>query len=179
MAGPCLPVCTHPVRRTPSLLHTARNSPYMVTPVHGDSLSAAQMSPLKRLKSACLPLWRETHKAIVQIGAEGVLCMAAVFLNDKELVPKKKKQHHAWRFDDGSTVEMSWDMFTPEIGNTVVVATGEAPLWVSRISLARQQIPGVHAPALPPYMLNHMIMFQRVQQADSCRVLSGVYSAQM
>ena len=52
--------------------------------------------------------------------------MAAVFLNDKELVPRKKKQHHAWRFDDGSTVEMSWDTFTPEIGNTVIVETGRA-----------------------------------------------------
>ena len=30
-------------------------------------------------------------------------------MNDKELTPKKKKQKHAWRFEDGSAVEMSWD----------------------------------------------------------------------
>lgn len=66
--------------------------------------------------------------------------MAAVYLNDKELAPKKKKQHHAWRFDDGSTVEMSWDVYTPGIGNTVVVATGEPPPKVTSFTLAWQQV---------------------------------------
>ena len=105
--------------------------------------------------------------------------MAAVFLNDKELVPKKKKQHHAWRFDDGSTVEMSWDTFTPEIGNTVIVATGEAPLQVTNFIPARQQVTGMHAHVLPHSMLVPMTLFQGVQQADPCRLLSRVDSAQM
>ena len=78
------------------------------------------------------------------MGPEGVSCMAAVFLNDKELVPRKKKQHHAWRFDDGSTVEMSWDMFTPEIGNTVVVETGDGPFQGPSSTPARQQVTGMH-----------------------------------
>ena len=54
-----------------------------------------------------------------------VCCCSAVFVNDKELTPKKKTQHHAWRFDDGSAVEMAWNMYTPGVGNAVVVATGE------------------------------------------------------
>ena len=105
--------------------------------------------------------------------------MAAVFLNDKELVPKKKKQHHAWRFDDGSTVEMSWDMFTPEIGNTVVVATGEAPLQVTSFTPARNRVTGMHAHVVPHSMLAPMTMVQGMQQAESCRVLSGIGCAQM
>lgn len=48
-----------------------------------------------------------------------------MFVNDKELTPKKKTQHHAWRFDDGSAVEMAWNMYTPGVGNAVAVATGE------------------------------------------------------
>lgn len=50
--------------------------------------------------------------------------LPAVYINDKELSPRKKKQKHAWRFEDGSAVEMSWDPYTPGIGNAIVVATG-------------------------------------------------------
>ena len=53
-----------------------------------------------------------------------LLCLPAVYINDKELSPRKKKQKHAWRFEDGSAVEMSWDPYTPGIGNAIVVATG-------------------------------------------------------
>ena len=51
--------------------------------------------------------------------------MLAVFVNDKELVQKHKKQKHAWRFEDGSAVEMAWDEYTPGVGNAIVVSTGE------------------------------------------------------
>ena len=51
-----------------------------------------------------------------------------MYINDKELSPRKKKQKHAWRFEDGSAVEMSWDPYTPGIGNAVVMASGETEL---------------------------------------------------
>ena len=102
------------------------------------------------------------------MGVEGVSCMAAVFLNDKELVPRRKKQHHAWRFDDGSTVEMSWDTFTPEIGNTVVVETGEGPFKVTSSTPARQQVTGMHRHVPPHSIWASMMMLQGALSADPC-----------
>ena len=49
---------------------------------------------------------------------------AAVFVNEKQLPEKKKIQRHAWRFEDGSDVEMSWNLYMPGVGNAVIVQTG-------------------------------------------------------
>lgn len=51
---------------------------------------------------------------------------AAVYINNKQLQEKKKVQKHAWRFEDGSDVEMSWNLYMPGIGNAVVMQTGAA-----------------------------------------------------
>lgn len=47
-------------------------------------------------------------------------------MNDRQLPEKKKVQRHAWRFEDGTNVEMSWDMFQPGVGNAVLVESGAA-----------------------------------------------------
>ncbi len=44
------------------------------------------------------------------------------------MLPEKSHvQKHAWRFEDGTAVEMEWDMYKPGIGNTVTVTTGDPP----------------------------------------------------
>ena len=49
-----------------------------------------------------------------------------MYLQDKLLQEKNHVQKHAWRFEDGTAVEMEWDMYKPGIGNTVTVTTGAA-----------------------------------------------------
>ncbi|CAL8463363.1 g2897 [Coccomyxa elongata] len=46
-----------------------------------------------------------------------------VYINSKQLQEKKKVQKHAWRFEDGSDVEMSWNLYMPGVGNAVVMQT--------------------------------------------------------
>lgn len=53
---------------------------------------------------------------------------AAVYINNKQLQEKKKVQKHAWRFEDGSDVEMSWNLYMPGVGNAVVMQTGAASI---------------------------------------------------
>ncbi len=50
-----------------------------------------------------------------------------MYVNEKQLMEKKKVQRHAWRFEDGSDVEMSWNLYMPGVGNAVVVQTGATP----------------------------------------------------
>ena len=52
------------------------------------------------------------------------LSVCAVFVQDKPLAEKTRAQRHAWRFDDGTAVEMEWDRFRPTLGNSVIVTTG-------------------------------------------------------
>jgi hypothetical protein len=47
-----------------------------------------------------------------------------VTLQGKPLRVKKPPQHHAWRFENGAYVEVTWDRFKPGLGNTVVILTG-------------------------------------------------------
>ncbi len=47
-----------------------------------------------------------------------------MYINNKQLQEKKKVQKHAWRFEDGSDVEMSWNLYMPGVGNAVVMQTG-------------------------------------------------------
>ena len=54
-----------------------------------------------------------------------------MFVNEKQLVEKKKIQRHAWRFEDGSDVEMSWNLYMPGVGNAVVVQTGAPNTYVA------------------------------------------------
>ena len=55
------------------------------------------------------------------------LICCAVYINDKQLETKKHIQKHAWHFEDGTAVEVEWDMYKPTIGNAVTVTTGESP----------------------------------------------------
>ena len=51
-------------------------------------------------------------------------CGCAVTLQDKQLKAKKAPQHHAWRFQSGAYIEITWDQFKAGLGNTVTVQTG-------------------------------------------------------
>ena len=51
----------------------------------------------------------------------------AVTLQGKQLKPRKAAQHHAWRFESGAYIEVTWDQYKAGLGNTVTVQTG-APL---------------------------------------------------
>ena len=48
----------------------------------------------------------------------------AVTLQGKQLKPKKAAQHHAWRFESGAYIEVTWDQYKAGLGNTVTVQTG-------------------------------------------------------
>ena len=58
-------------------------------------------------------------------------CLCAVYKQGQALKPRKTAQHHAWRFDDGSYIEIIWELYKPGLGNTIEVETGatmnEAP----------------------------------------------------
>ena len=54
-------------------------------------------------------------------------CCCAVTLQGKQLRPRKAPQHHAWRFENGAYIEVTWDQYKAGLGNTVTVQTG-APL---------------------------------------------------
>lgn len=57
----------------------------------------------------------------------GHLYACAVTLQDKQLRPKKAPQHHAWRFESGAYIEITWDQYKAGLGNTVTIQTGGQP----------------------------------------------------
>ena len=75
-------------------------------------------------------LWDATPvgtSALVERGKAWLtgLCNAcAVTLQDKQLKPRKAAQHHAWRFESGAYIEVTWDQYKAGLGNTVTVQTG-------------------------------------------------------
>lgn len=56
--------------------------------------------------------------------ADWNLYACAVTLQDKQLRPKKAPQHHAWRFESGAYIEITWDQYKAGLGNTVTIQTG-------------------------------------------------------
>lgn len=52
----------------------------------------------------------------------------AVMLQGKQLKPRKAAQHHAWRFESGAYIEVTWDQYKAGLGNTVTVQTGASRL---------------------------------------------------
>ena len=48
----------------------------------------------------------------------------AVYKQGRALKPRKTAQHHAWRFDDGSYIEIIWELYKPGLGNTIEIETG-------------------------------------------------------
>ena len=61
-------------------------------------------------------------------------------MQDKPLAEKTRAQRHAWRFDDGTAVEMEWDRFRPSLGNSVVVTTGRAQTAFTAVPHARAKV---------------------------------------
>lgn len=45
-------------------------------------------------------------------------------LQGKALKPRKAPQHHAWRFESGAYIEVTWDQYKAGLGNTVSIQTG-------------------------------------------------------
>jgi hypothetical protein len=52
------------------------------------------------------------------------MACAAVTLQGRKLKVKDTAKHYAWRFEDGSYVETTWEKYRPGLGNTVIIDTG-------------------------------------------------------
>ena len=87
----------------------------------GDTPKGARMWP------ALLLYHMPNHSVPIMLPDVGAMC-CAVYINEKQLAETKKHiQRHAWHFEDGTSVEVEWDMYKPTIGNTVTVTTGGNP----------------------------------------------------